>query len=28
LGMSLSSALVVANALRLERMPPVMRKGH
>jgi Cu2+-exporting ATPase len=28
LGMSLSSALVVANALRLERMSPAMRKGH
>jgi Cu2+-exporting ATPase len=26
LGMSLSSALVIANALRLERMPPVLRK--
>ncbi len=28
LGMSLSSVLVVANALRLERMSPAMRKGH
>ena len=28
LGMSLSSAFVVANALRLERMPPVLRKAH
>jgi Cu2+-exporting ATPase len=28
LGMSLSSALVVANALRLERMPSVLRKAH
>ena len=28
LGMSLSSALVVANALRLERISSVIRKGH
>ena len=28
LGMSLSSAFVVVNALRLERMPPVLRKAH
>ena len=28
LGMSLSSALVVANALRLERIPPVLRKAY
>jgi P-type Cu2+ transporter len=28
LGMSLSSALVVANALRLERAPPILQKAH